>query len=124
MAKINVFWYPKLSKTINRRLIKLSNNEESFNNVKSEYQKALNSVNYKDTLKYDKTTLLKRNKIQRKRDIIFFNPPFSLNVSSKMGKQFLNLITTSFDENHPHNKISNRNTLKYYKIIQIISEAK
>ena len=63
----------QLPETINRRLIKLSNNEESFNNVKSEYQKALNSANYKDTLKYDKTILPKRNK--RKWDIIFFNPP-------------------------------------------------
>ena len=102
----------QLPETINRRLIKLSNNEESFNNVKNEYQKALNSANYKNTLKYDKTTLPERNKKQRKRDIIYFNPPFSLNISSKIGKQFLNLITTSFDENHPFHKIFNRNTIK------------
>ena len=43
---------------------------------------------------------------------MFFNPPFSLNVSSKIGKQFLNLITTPFDENHPFHKIFNRNTIK------------
>ena len=61
----------QLPETINRRLIKLSNNEKSFNNVKNEYQKALNSVNYKNTLKYDKTTQPERNKKQRKRHNIF-----------------------------------------------------
>merc|ERR1712240_78922 len=83
----------QLPQTINRRLINLSNNQESFNNVKSVYQKALNSANYKDNLKYDSTITSKRNKKRRKRDIIFFNPPFSLNVNSKKGKHFLNLIT-------------------------------
>ena len=102
----------QLPQTINRRLINLSNNQESFNNVKNEYQKALNSANYKDNLKYDNTISPKSNKKQRKRDIIFFNPPFSLNVNSKIGKQFLHLITTTFDENHPYNKIFNRNTIK------------
>ena len=94
----------QLPQTINIRLIKLSNKQESFNNVKNEYQKALNSANYKNNLTYDKTILSKRNKKQRKRNIIFFNPTFSLYVNSKMGKQFLNLITPSFDENHPYKK--------------------
>ena len=100
----------QLPETINRRLIKLSNNEESLNNVKSQYQKALTSANYKHTIKYDKILLAKTNK--RKRNIIYFNPPFSLAVSSKIGKQFLNLINTYFDENHPYKKIFNRNTIK------------
>ena len=97
----------QLPQTINRRLIKLSNNQESINNVKGKYQKALNSANFKDNLKYDKTTLSKRNKKQRKRGIIFFNPPFSLNICYKIGKQLLNLNTTKFkynflDENQPY----------------------
>ena len=74
----------QLPQTINIRLIKLSNKQESFNNVKNEYQKALNSANYKNNLTYDKTILSKRNKKQRKRNIIFFNPTFSLYVNSKM----------------------------------------
>ena len=100
----------QLPETINRRLIKLSNNEESYNNVKTEYQRALTSANYKQNIKYDKNLSLKTNK--RKRNIIYFNPPFSLTVNSKIGKQFLNLINTSFDENHPYKKIFNRNTIK------------
>ena len=41
----------QVPQTINRRRIKLSNNQEFLNNVKSEYQKALNSASYKDNLK-------------------------------------------------------------------------
>ena len=44
--------------------------------VKSEYQKALQSANYKENLKYDKTTLSNKNKRQRRSNILFFNPPF------------------------------------------------
>lgn len=63
--------------------------------VKTEYQKTLVSANYKDNLNYDNTILSKRNK--RKRTRVFFNPPFSLTVSSEIGKQFLNSISTFFD---------------------------
>ena len=90
----------------------------------SEYQKALNSANYKDNLKYDNTILSKINQKQRKRDIIFFNLPFSLNVNSKIGKKFLNLITTSFDENHPYKKYLTATKLKYLTAAQAISKAK
>ena len=51
----------QLSETIKKRIIKLSNNEQSFNNVTSEYQKALISANYKENLKYDKNILSIKN---------------------------------------------------------------
>ena len=55
--------------------------------------------------------------------MIFFNPPFSLNVNSKIEKQFFNLITTSFDENNPYKKIT-ATQLKYHTAAQAISKAK
>ena len=62
---------------LNRRLIKL------FNSVQSEYQSSLISDDYKDNLKYNKTIL---SKGRQNRDIIYFNPPTGLTVSSKIGK--------------------------------------
>ena len=100
----------QLPLTINQRLINLSNNNESFNNIKQTYQNSLNSANYKHKLTYEQPVIRKNNK--RKRDIIYFNPPFNLNVATKIGKQFLNLINTYFDNNHPYRKIFNRNTIK------------
>jgi len=97
--------------TINERLNNLSSNEESFNRIKHSYQSALKSANYKFNLTYQKANE-KTTKKQRKRKIIYFNPPFSLTVATKIGKEFLNLLNKHFDTNHPYHKIFNRNTLK------------
>ena len=48
----------------------------------------------------------------RKRNIIWFNPPFSKNVSTNIGKNFLNLINKHFPINNEYRKIFNHNTLK------------
>jgi len=96
--------------TINKRLNKLSSNEEPFNRIKQNYQTALKSANYKFDLTYQNTS--NKNKKQRKRKIIYFNPPFSLTVATKIGKEFLKLIDHYFDKNHPYHKIFNRNTIK------------
>ena len=90
----------------------------------TEYQKALNSAKYKTNLKYDKTILSKRNKKQRKRDIIIFKPPFSLNVDSKIVKQFLNLITTTVDKYHQYKKYLSATQIEYYTAAQATSKAK
>ena len=49
---------------------------------------------------------------KRKRHITWFNPPFTSNVKSNIGKRFLTLIDQHFPKNHPLHKICNRNTLK------------
>ena len=69
---------------------------------------SLNYANYKHKLVYDQPNTRKDNK--RTRDIIFFNPPFNLNIAAKVAKQFLNLINTYFDNNHTYRKIFNHNT--------------
>ena len=78
---------------------------------KKEYEEALKQSGYKDfNLKYNSEKQLpKRN---RKRKIIWFNPPFSKNVSTNIGKQFLDLIKKHFPPQNRLHKIFNRNTLK------------
>ena len=53
-----------------------------------------------------------QHKRTRKRKVIWFNPPFSLNVSTQIGAEFLKIVDQSFPKSNHLNKIFNRNTLK------------
>ena len=52
----------------------------------------------------------KQNKTKRKRNrkIIWYNPPYNMNLKTNIGKTFLKLIDKHFHKNHPLNKIINR----------------
>ena len=97
--------------SINKRLNQNSSSEEIFNTSKTEYEEALKQSGYKNfnlTFNPQKQT----PKQNRKRKIIWFNPPFSKNVSTNIGKKFLNLIDKHFPHQNKLHKIFNRNTLK------------
>ena len=49
---------------------------------------------------------------QRKRKIIWFNPPYSKDVSTKVGNQFLILINKHFPRHHKFYKQFNKNNVK------------
>lgn len=55
------------------------------------------------------TTPVHRN---RKRNIIWFNPPYSKSVATNVGKAFLKLLNKHFPAHHKYRKIFNRNTVK------------
>ena len=48
----------------------------------------------------------------RQRNIIWFNPPFCKNVKTNIARSFLNLVDTHFPVGHKLHKILNRNTVK------------
>ena len=78
---------------------------------KKEYTEALKNSGYKNfELKFNPEK--QTPKQNRKRKIIWFNPPFNKNVSTNIGKQFLNLIKKHFPPENKLHKIFNRNTLK------------
>ena len=52
------------------------------------------------------------NKKSRKRNILWFNPPYSKSVNTNIGKLFLRLINKHFRPMHKYRKIFNRNTIK------------
>ena len=66
----------------------------------------------KQTLKYNSVKVKTHNKRNHKKNIIWFNPPFSRNLSTKIGKYFLNLLDNHFPQNHRLHKIFNRNSVK------------
>ena len=46
------------------------------------------------------------------RNVIWFNPPFSVNVKIKVRNYFLNLIRKHFPPRHEFSKLLNPNTIK------------
>ena len=75
------------------------------------YQKALNKCRYRSTLHYEPLTTNKRKDRQRN-NILWYNPPFSKNVSTNIRHGFLALVEKHFLKDHELRKILNRNTIK------------
>ena len=49
---------------------------------------------------------------KRRRNIIWYNPPFSKNVATNVGRVFLKILDDEFPESHALHKIFNRSTVK------------
>ena len=97
----------QISKTIEKRLSQLSSNEEIFNESAPFYEEKLHQSGYQ-RLKYSPVNTKTHSKRNHKRNIVWFNPPFNRNVSTKIGKYFLNLLDKHFPRNHRLHKIFKR----------------
>ena len=58
----------------------------------------------------DKNTA--NNKKQRKRSVIWFNPPYSKNVETNIRKIFQNLVKKHFPPHHKFHKLFNKSIVK------------
>ena len=70
-----------------------------------------NSGYHKVELKFHKEEQ-KTQKRKQSRNIIWFNPPFSRNVTTNVAKTFLHLLDKHFPKSNKLHKIFNRNTVK------------
>ena len=103
----------KLPESISKRVSEISSNEAVFNNSKNIYNIALKSSGFNETLSYTPSPENNREKSHnRKRKIIWYNPPFSKNVKTNIGRMFFKLIKKHFPKENPLSKIFNKNTLK------------
>ena len=100
--------------TISQRLSRISSDEGEFNKVKDDYQKALLDSGHAATLKYENTgeDSLINPKRKRRRNIIWFNPPYNKELKTKLGHKFLRLIEKHFTKTHKYHKIFNKNSIK------------
>ena len=71
---------------------------------------ALKTSRYKENIGYRKIETKQKN--CRKRNILWYNPPFSVNVATNVGKEFFQLIDKYFSPHHRLHKIINRNCVK------------
>ena len=108
---------PSIKKNIKKSIeIRISNNsstKEIFNRASITYNEALKESGFKETLTFNENkTPETKEKRKRKRKITWFNPPFSQNVATKIGKKFFQLLNNCFPKTNKLNKIINKNTIK------------
>ncbi|XP_047143824.1 leucine-rich repeat and coiled-coil domain-containing protein PF3D7_0703800 [Hydra vulgaris] len=101
----------EIPRTIELRLLNMAVNEIVFNNSIIPYEEALRKSGYNSKLTYQ-LQINKNQKRHRIRKIIWYNPPFSKNVETKIGNRFLALIDQHFPVGHRLHKIFNRNYVK------------
>ena len=78
------------------RLSNLSFNEDEFIKASGEYKNVLKKSGFKDKFIYIPCN--QRNRRQRNRKIIWYNPPFDFQVEANIGKTFFHLLDKIF---HP-----------------------
>ena len=106
---------------VQSRLTRNSSNQEIFNAAVQPYQDALEASGYDAKLKFDPSVKEQQkeqdnpNKKKRKcrsRRVTWFNPPYSLNVKTSIGKVFFQILKDCFPPTHVLYKICNKNTIK------------
>ena len=98
--------------SIETRLSNLSSTEIIFKESTKHYENNLRQSGYNKKLTDKPTDTNHQKHSTHKRKIIWFNPLFSKNVSTKIGKSFLSLLDLHFPKNHIYSSIFNRNKIK------------
>jgi hypothetical protein len=99
----------QLPNMINRRISDISCNKQEFDKSTKAYESALRASGYNFKMEYQERPCKRKN---RKRNIIWFNPPFSKNVQTNIGKIFMNLIKKHFPKHHKFYCLFNKNNIK------------
>ena len=91
----------ELPNSIGKHISSLSSDESCFKSAKPIYENALNRSNYNVNLHYTNSSVSDNSNSQsrkrnRKRNIIWFNPPYSKNVKTNVARKFLQLIDRHF----------------------------
>ena len=102
-----------LPATISTRISSLSCDADEFNMASRVYNDALKTSGYCECLQYvrNNNQTSHRRRIRRK-NIIWFNPPYSENVQTNIASSFLRLIDKHFPKSHVLHKIFNRSNVK------------
>ena len=99
-----------LPSAIGKRLSSISSNPTVFADAAPLYQQALVSSGYNEKIQYSGNQGTR--KCQKKRNITWFNPPFSKSVSTDVARRFLRLLDRHFPKKSELHKLFNRSTMK------------
>ena len=100
-----------IPKGVSKRLSRNSSSAEEFDKHSGHFKEALRKAGHSADIVYEGTDNINRKK-KRKRNIIYFNPPWSMNIRTKVGAKFLSLVRKHFPPGSPLHKIFNLQTLK------------
>ena len=98
--------------SIAKRLNTISSSRDEFYAAKDEYQKALEDAGYTATLTCKPVPSVVQPKHKQRRQIIWFNLPYSKSVSTNIGKEFFKLLGLHFPKQHPFHCLFNDNMVK------------
>ena len=106
----------ELPKTIEKRISTISSSKEIFDNSKIIYEDTLKKSGFQNKLTYQQNIVQNtdehQEKKKRKRNVIWYNPPYSVNVKTNIGKVFFKLLHKHFLKTHKFYKVFNKNTVK------------
>ena len=91
------------------RISDLSENKEIFSSEAPVYNEALKMAGYNEELQYSRR---QKEKTNRKRKVLWFNPPWNDEVSTNVAKKFLSMVEKHFPRGSQYHKYFNRNTIK------------
>ena len=100
----------QLPSMLSNLLPQLSCNQEEFATAIPEHEAAMRKSEYSVGLQY--INIPGSCKRKRKRNIVWFNPPYSEHVKTNIGHEFLRLLTKRFPPAHRLHKICNKNNVK------------
>ena len=93
-------------------LCSISSSNAGFSENSKIHQEALNYSGYNHQLTFNDSQTAHPSKCKRHRNVSWFNPPYSMNVKTKIGRSFLSLVDSHFHDDYPLHNIFNRNTVK------------
>ena len=94
---------------ISNRISENSSDKNHVDKAAPDYNIALKNSGFNENVTY----IPSRSKRQtRKRQIVCFNPPYSANVKTNVGKIFMRLVDKHFPCHHKYYKLFNRNNIK------------
>ena len=97
------------------RVRDLSSDQDAFKAAMPYYEDALSQSGYVNcTAEFmeDSNSNKQKRKRSRKRNILWFNPPYSVDVETDVGRRFLNLVVKHFPSSHRYHKFINKNSVK------------
>ena len=92
-----------------KRVSDISCDSDHFHKAATDHNNALKKSGFNENIKYSPSQLKERN---IKRQIIWFHPPYSVNVKTKVGKLLMRLIDKHFPSHPKCHKLFNRNNVK------------
>ena len=102
-----------MPKYIARRLYSLSSSKEIFLETAQSSEKNLASCGYKEKVTYAEQSVKNQQETKKKtqkKNVMWFNPPYSKIVKTNIGYCFFRLINSLFPPEHKLHKIFNIKT--------------
>ena len=101
-----------LPENIRKRISKLSSSIRILNNSKDLYDNALSASGFQQRIKFEQHNTSTTPNRNRKRNIIWFNPTYSANVTTKIRNNFLQILDKHLPKLHKFHKLFNHSNVK------------